>query len=48
VIYGDLPPLPLSKLILYVLFVDDHTRYAWLYPLLKKSNFLQPSYFFNA
>lgn len=23
----------------YVIFVDDHTKYTWLYPLRKKSDF---------
>ena len=25
----------------YVIFVDDHTRYTWIYPLKKKSEFFE-------
>ena len=38
-LWGPTPILSSQKFQFYVIFVDDYTRYTWLYPLKNKSNF---------
>jgi hypothetical protein len=35
-LWGPTPVISVQNYKYYVLFVDDHTRYSWLYPLKKK------------
>jgi hypothetical protein len=35
-LWGPAPVASIQNYKYYVVFVDDHTRYAWLYPLKKK------------
>jgi transposase InsO family protein len=36
---GTRPVVSVQNYKYYVIFIDDHTRYTWLYPLKKKSDF---------
>jgi hypothetical protein len=38
-LWGPAPITSVQKFKYYVIFVDDHTRYTWLYPLKHKSDF---------
>ena len=46
-LWGPTPIASVQNYKYYVIFVDDHTRYTWLYTLKKKSNFFNPFSFFN-
>src|SRR5262249_28228115 len=39
-IWGPTPVLSVSQFKYYVLFIDDYSWYAWLYPMRLKSEFL--------
>ena len=38
-LWGPTPVASIQNFKYYVIFVDEHTRYTWLYPLKHKSNF---------
>ena len=39
--YGNLHQIIQLKYKHYFVFIDDHTRYTWFYPLRRKSNFFE-------
>ena len=40
-LWGPAPMASVHNFKYYALFVDDHTRYTWLYPLKYKSDFVR-------
>ena len=40
-LWGPAPVESSQHMKYYVIFVDDHSRYTWIYPLKKKSEFFE-------